>query len=334
MVMAGSAIRRGSCDQGRNADDSIANYCCFLHSVNSGAQGCGFIVEFEGLQTHDQSKSESAKLLALDWKKQRKETGKLQTDYALVTSHNTIPCLSPSELKGWTISCQGIRNSGEKQPLRLSDLVCGGISCCGPESIFGIAHGDARMFLVHRNLSCQVELNITILFLNKTFEKRLRRMQESLHPPAVSVEKCLDRDIFSHEFEQIISALSSCHGREQAEHRHSVHVYCFSCPRLNSLKATEVSVGEQQDTLAGHRGVICHDISIFRSFQKVYYKESNNSGSSTLVGRCYGSPVVYYNPDTKKSSVIGVHVGETDKKGQYVAATLHGILQILQGLSP
>ena len=310
--------------------DYIAKYCCLLQNAAAGGtatHGSGFIVKLEGLQ--------SAKLLALDWKK-RGKTGELETDYVLITSHDTIPGLSLSELNGWTVSCQAIESGNEQT---MSDLVCGVISCCGHESFIGPGHSDARIFLAHPNVSCQVELNITILFLNSTFEKLCMRqgVQESsactvLNPPLVSVQKCLDQDAFSQEHQQIISAVSSDHAwREQAEHRHTIHVYYCNGPRLGSLKATEVLAVEQQDTTE-HNGEISHDIAKFEKFQKLYYRESNISLNPALVGRCYGSPVVYYNTDSNESSVIGVHAGETDQKGQYVAVTLHGILRLLQGM--
>ena len=112
-------------------DYLIAKYCCLLLNAAAGGtanHGNGFIVELEGLQ--------SAKLLALDWKK-REKIGELETDYVLITSHDTIPGLSLSELNGWTVSCQAIESGNEQT---LSDLVCGVISCCGHESFIGPGH--------------------------------------------------------------------------------------------------------------------------------------------------------------------------------------------------
>ena len=309
---------------GRGADDHISKYCCFLKSRTAEANGSGFIVEFEGLQ--------SGELLALTWEK-REKPGELQTNYALITSHDTIPGLSLSALEGWTVSCQGIENGNEQI---LSDLVCGVVSCCGPESLFSIRHGDTRMFLAHPNLSCQVELNITILFLNSTFERLSGQgVQEStgdcaVFPPMVSVQKYLDLKVFSQEHNKIISDLSSVNGRETSDSRltHSVHVYYCNGPM--SSQKTAVSLSEHQD-VSEHTGVISQDIRDFEKFQKVYYRESSNT--TALVGRCYGSPVVYHNTDTNEFSVIGVHVGETDQTGEYVAVTLYGILQILRGLN-
>ena len=92
--------------QSQSQADSITNYCCFLLSVDAGAHGGGFIVELKYLR--------SANLLALNWKTCGK-TGELQTDYALVTSHDTIPGLSLTDLEKnrWTVSCQGIKNGNE-----------------------------------------------------------------------------------------------------------------------------------------------------------------------------------------------------------------------------
>ena len=87
---------------------------------------------------------QSAKLFALDQgekkkaggkevHEKRKKIGELETEYALITSHDTIPGLSLSGLKVWMISCIEIENGHE---LALSDLVCSVISCCGSESLF------------------------------------------------------------------------------------------------------------------------------------------------------------------------------------------------------
>ena len=82
--------------------DSITNYCCFLQSVDAGAHGGGFIAELKKLR--------SANLLALNWKTHGK-TGELQTDYVLITSHDTIPGLSLSDLESnrWTVHVEASR---------------------------------------------------------------------------------------------------------------------------------------------------------------------------------------------------------------------------------
>ena len=173
----------------------ITRYCCFLQSVNIGACGSGFIVELKDLQT--------ANLLALNWEK-RGKTGELQTDYALVTSHNTIPGLSLFELKSnwWTVSCQGIKN-GDKQIL--SDFVCGVISCCGPESLLAghTAETTVTVFCPHPgNASCDIQLNITILFLNKSFEVLLKG--STVFPPMIPVKECLDLKKYTMQHQLII----------------------------------------------------------------------------------------------------------------------------------
>ena len=307
--------------------ESITDYCCFLQSVNTGDHGSGFIVEFEGLQ--------SAKLLALDWK-EREKTGELQTDYALITSHDTIlgSSVTRSALTrdSWTVSCQGIQNGDEKP---LSELVCGVISCCGPESVFGPGHPKSKTLIAHYilNAGCQVQLNITILFLNKLFEKLLPESgaKDAVFPPVISVPKCLNQDAYTQEYKQIISSGS---GKQHYSARFNVY-YCDGVRR--SPQTTAVSLVEQQVTsqdttseqhgTSAQKGVINQEIDIFEKFQKLYYRSS-----STLNGKFYGSPVVCHSPASNECSIIGVHIGETDQKGEYVAVTLHGILQILQGL--
>ena len=304
--------------------DSITNYCCFLQSVDTGAHGSGFIVELKDLQ--------SANLLALNWK-ERGKTGELRTDYALITSHDTIPeSISALARDNWTVSCQGIENGSKKT---LSDLVCGVISCCGTESFIGPGHPKSKTLIAHYilNAGCQVQLNMTILFLNKKFDELLQK--SGTKPiPVISVPKCLNQEAFIQEYEQIISSVS-------VKEHYSAHFHVYYWDRVTSrlpqttavsLVVQQVTVqevtSEQQETSAP-KGVINHKVDIFEKFQKFYYRKSN---SSTLNGRCYGSPVVYHNPASSDCSIIGVHVGETDQKGEYVAVTLHGILQILQGL--
>ena len=174
--------------------------------MGTESHGSGFIVEFEGLQ--------SAKLLALDCKKAGKKEARekqktireLQTDYALVTSHDTIPGLSLSDLKHWKISCQGIKNSKEQT---LCDLVCGVISCCGSESLFAGHTVDAKILHTHYDTSCDIQLNITTLFLNERFAKLhiLPEVQKSgVSPPTVSIKQCLDQFLreYTRKYEHII----------------------------------------------------------------------------------------------------------------------------------
>lgn len=68
---------------------------------------------------------------------------------------------------------------------------------------------------------------------------------------------------------------------------------------------------------------------MFEKFLKINYRERK---SSTLYGSYYGSPVVYHNPVTNEHSIIGVHVGETEQKGEFFAVTFDGIIHLLQGL--
>ena len=278
--------------------DSITNYCCFLQSVDAGAHGSGFIAELKKLR--------SANLLALNWKT-RGKTGELQTDYALVTSHDTIPGLSLSDLENnhWTVSCQGI-NNGNKQIL--SDLVCGVVSCCGPESLLAGHTSDATVtvFRPHPgNASCDIQLNITILFLNKSFEELLQ--ESTVSPLVIPVKEYLDQNVYTQLHQLIIST-----GRNS----------CISyCDGVRSVKTTSFSVVEQQRT-SEHEQELAREMIEFERFQKL---ESN-----TTMEMCRGSPV-YLNPDTDEPSVIGVYVGNTVKEEQLVF-TFYGILRMLQGL--
>ena len=275
--------------------DRITRYCCFLQSVNTGACGSGFIVELKGLQI--------ANLLALNWKK-RGKTGELQTDYALVTSHDTIPGLSLSDLEKnrWMVSCQGINNGNEQI---LSDLVCGVISCCGLESLLAGHSSDATVtvFRPHPgNASCDIQLNITILFLNKSFEVLLQ--ESTVSPPVIPVNEYLD---LKKQHQLIINT-----------GRNSRVSYCDG---ICSVKTTSLSVVEQQHT-SEHEQEFALEMIEFERFQKL---ESN-----TTMEICRGSPV-YLNPDTNEPLVIGVYVGETVTSQQFVV-TFHGILRLLQGL--
>ena len=276
--------------------DCIANYCCFLQSVNKGDHGSGFIVKFEGLQ--------SANLLAINWKK-RGKIGELQTDYALITSHGTIPGLSLSDLEKnhWTVSCQGIENGNEQT---LSDLVCGIISCCGPESLLAGHTADATMTVSRPHpakASCDIQLNITILFLNKLFSVLLQESKG--FPPVIPVNKYLDQDA---QHQLIISNT----GR---------NLRVSYCDRVRSLKTTSLSVVAQQRA-SEHEQELAWEMIEFEKFQKLK--------STTTMELCHGSPV-YLNPGNEPS-VIGVYVGRASQKGEQLVVTFHGILKLLQGL--
>ena len=307
--------------------DHIAKYCCFLQNPAAEctvACGCGFIVKLEGLLR--------ANLLALNWKK-RGKTGELQTDYALITSHDMVPGLSLAKLKTerWMISCQGIQD-GEEQTL--SDLICGVISCCGPESLFAGHSDDAKVFLAHGgHVSCDIQLNITILFLNHEFEKKLLRgVQESNDFPlslTVSVEECLDQKAYTRKYEQIITGGMGG----------SIPFQLYCCDEIRNVNSKPILVVEQQGTseqsttgvsieqpnTSEHEQALSQEISDFEKLKKVKL-------NSLVETEYHGSPVVYINPDTKESSVIGMHVGDTDQKGRDVVITWHGILKMLQGL--
>ena len=296
--------------------DAIAKYCCYLRGPEA-RHGSGFIVELEDLQ--------NANLLALDAKSERE---KLQTNYALITSHNTIPG-SPKSLSKWEVSCQGINNGNE---LTLSKLVYRVISCCGSESLFDIPHGDENVVPEHPNIYiiCKVGLNITILFLNSTFGNLLQGC--TVLPPGISVKKYLDQEAFFQKYEKIFGSVSSDRGKDQSESSStpSVGVYYCSEPRSSpKTAAVTIAVCEQQDTLQ-HYSELNRDITKFEKLQKLHCRESNSA--KPVLEKCYGSPVVYHNPDTNEESIIGVHVGETDQKGKYVAVTFHGMLQMLQGI--
>ena len=278
--------------------DCITEYCCFLQSVNTGVHGSGFIVELNDLQ--------HTNLLALNWKK-RGKTGELQTDYALVTSHDIIPGLSLFELESncWTVSCQGIKNGSEQI---LSNLVCGVISCCGPESLLA-RHTAGAVFRPHpAKASCDIQLNITILFLNKSFEKLLQ--ESTVSPPVIPVKEYLDQNAYTQLHQLIITT-----------GRNSRVSYCDG---VRSVKTASFSVVERQRTSEHGQELACEIIE-FERFQKL---ESN-----TTMEMCHGSPV-YLNPDTSEPSVIGVYVGRTiySQKGEQLVVTFHGILRLLQGL--
>ena len=294
VVMEAASSVKGEFD----LHNCITKYCCFLQSVNTGACGSGFIVELKDLQR--------ANLLALNWK-ERGKTGELQTDYALITSHDTIPGLSLSDMEKncWIVSCRGIKNGNEQI---LSDLVCGVISCCGPESLLAghTSYATVTVFRPHPgNASCDIQLNITILFLNKSFAVLL---QESiLFPPVIPVSEYLDKNVYTQQHQLIINT-----GRNS----------CVSyCDGVQSVKTTSLSVVEQQHT-SEHEQELAWEMIEFEKFQKL---ESN-----TAMEICQGSPV-YLNPDTDEPLVIGVYVGETVTSQQFVV-TFHGILRLLQGL--
>ena len=293
-------------------------------------------------------------LPALHWQ-ERRRVGELQTNYALVTCHSTFPGLSPdsphlppdseiSSLNGWTISCPAIEN-GDKQNLR--SLVCGVISCCGPESLFSRVVGgetagkvlqEARALIPHPNDAqiCEIGLNITILFINKRFEELLRTAH-STHslphsPPVVPVQKYLDHNACITELDQIIHE-ANCEKKQQSETSSTqvLHVYyrneAAGCPRTTAVSRIEYEHIPHVQPSTKH--ALSHEMSMYEKFQKLTY----HAGSSAIgvLGKYFGSPLVYYNHSTKEFTVIGVHTGFV--QGRNVAVTFYGILHLLQGLS-
>ena len=169
-------------------------------------------------------------------------------------------------------------------------------------------------------------INITILFLNHEFEKKLLRgVQESNgFPLTVSVEECLDQKAYTRKYEQIITGCTP------------FQLYC--CDEIRNVNSKPISVVEQgtseqsttevsieQPNTSEHEQALRREISDFEKLKKVKL-------NSLVETEYHGSPVVYINPDTKESSVIGVGVGDTDQKGRDVVITWHGILKMLQGL--
>ena len=164
---------------------------------------------------------------------------------------------------------------------------------------------------------------------------KLQEVQKSgVSPPTVSVEQCLDQEKYTREYEQIVQYSE---GKNLSQHTH-FRIYHFDENRC--VKTTPVSVAEwqgtpeqsttafsveQQDTLE-HQQVIHSKIRAFESLQKL------ELSADLVKTEWHGSPVAYINPDTNESSVIGVHVGDTIKRGHCVVVTFHGILRLLQGL--
>ena len=302
-VAMSQSTSRPKTTQGR-ADLQITKYCCFLQNSEGTAHGCGFIVKFKGI-----------KLLALDWKKRRK-IRELETDYALITSHDTIPGLSPTDLNDWKVSCKCIENGNEQT---LNNLVCGVTSCCGPETLFAGHSSDAIVFRPHPgNAGCDIQLNITILFLTKHFEDLLQGF-----PPVIPVKVYLDQESYTQEYKQI--RLNT--GGELVIYYHD---------RIRSVKSTAVSLAEQQgisnqstpvvsveqQNTSVHEQVLSKEIIEFERLQKLVLQLH----STTEIG--HGCPVVYFNPEP---SIIGVYVGKTKQRGQDIVVTFHGILRLLQG---
>ena len=123
------------------------------------------------------------------------------------------------------------------------------------------------------NASCDIQLNITILFLNKSFEELLQ--ESTVSPLVIPVKEYLDQNAYTQLHQLIINT-----GRNS----------CVSyCDGVRSVKTTSFSVVEQQRT-SEHEQELAREITEFERFQKL---ESN-----TTMEIYRGSPV-YLNPDTE-----------------------------------
>jgi len=135
---------------------------------------------------------------------------------------------------------------------------------------------------------CDIQLNTTILFLNKLFEVLLQ--ESPFSPPVIPINEYLDQNAYTQLHQLIITT-----------GRNSRVSYCDG---IRSVKTASLSVVEQQRTSEDEQ-VLARKIIEFERFQKL---ESN----TTMEMSC-GSPW-YLNPDTNEPSVIGVYVGKTVKE--------------------
>ena len=320
------------------AGDRITKYCCYLHkrrgSAETDSHGNGFIVNFRT----DDGQLQPA-LLAL----QQDRFGKLETTYALITAHRTIP--SWSSVSGWTISCPGIRN-GDRQ--KMSDLVCGVISCCGPDSLLANSgHGHAKAVSKHTSVSvakCDIQLNVTILFLNKSFEKLLHKGDNPGRPflqiPVVPVQQCFDQNACASNIQKLIregsTAMDKVQPGNESRSASTEPFQVYYCDGARNLTAAAYTVSviehSKPQCISQHERPLSHKIATYERSQKVYYRESGTT-SNEVLRKCCGAPFVYHSRDAKEPTLIGVHVGESEQPGEFVAATLHGIIQLLRGLS-
>ena len=100
-------------------------------------------------------------------------------------------------------------------------------------------------------------------------------------------------------------------------------LFCTSgsmCSFANLLLSTAAFSVEQHTS--EHHQVLHSKISEFERLQKFEL-------SGLVETEYHGSPVVYINPDTNESFVVGVHVGDTDQKGKQLVVTFHEILWLL-----
>ena len=313
-----ASSRRLSCT--KPTTDSIATWSCYLKYEGIGGRlnGSGVIVEFDVPHTELQALLPSLQNLSTP----------LETRYALLTCHHTIPDLQSTAPGGWWMFV----GSGKKTVYKLDSLVCGVVSCCGENGVisFGPNRSNAHVpvLMPHQNECCTLNLDFTMVFLNQSFEKQV--MKKGMpSPPQVHVpSSCILRDPQALFCPIESDAASGTEARMELYHREESEVVIHSVTTDQCLATSTVGDDSRQQ--------LEKEVAQYKQYQSIHYTVPGD-----IVEGYSGSALVYYDPVTEESRLVGIHVGtatEEEKGGahttacdQYIGVSIHGIMQLLSG---
>ena len=325
--------RLSSCDL---TSDPFAPWCCELKETGPGRTGSGVIVELPDLE-------QGGEYLRTHFPGLRKIniTDKICTKYALITCHHTIPGVG--YIQGWSVSF----GSG-KRPIRLDSLVVGAVSCCGDDSIIAPLPPETTGTLKeHPSEYCELKLDFTIFFLNANIKSIVSSSYLSSRkswpgPPQLTPQNLPD-----------LKAILNMEGGSQA----SPTVGAYTVPGKSATLSSDddddvtfhlyhryhdqqdgsmvspipIQIEKCKDALLLQPKRLRHQVEVHEKFQKIFY----HSQVGIKMGYS-GSPIVY-SSSGGAPQLIGIHVGVNEDndgyESSYIAVSVYGILQLLQGES-
>ena len=230
--------------------------------------------------------------------KYSKEYGSVQTSYALITCHHTIPGMS--NLNGWNLKFE-LGKSILRSPLK--SLVCGAVSCCGENGLISSGplkpmKGNTAGFSPHLNRYCCLDLDFTVLFLNSTFERFvLNRKGVQTRLPEINLNLL------------------------RAENHRQLQLYQRERHGVVSIPLTSVSVQPQDSS----PNTLKEEIEAHKIRQVIHYTQSEGQ-----LTQCHsGSPLVSCDPDSD-TTLVGIHTkAGSDFWGSGI--TVYGIFELLKG---
>lgn len=256
-----------------------------------------------------------------------------ETEYALVTTHSLIP--KYSDVKFWKIEFLSHGEYVTKETLDKYVSNSGVVSCCGKESSF-IIPGPTTAF-EHRNKACrQLNLNFTVLFLNKKFKQEYCTLNANQpNTPCVNINQYnTDVDLLFKHLHPPSAQEHEVNGTtiEVGSSTNSATGGTFEVITGTSSVKVSLSVippkkPYNEPSVLNSNMELARDICMFQRVKTVQYC----STSVDSVEVCAGMPLVYTSTDGElPQKLIGVI---TNSEGGQ-ALILSSLFYLLQGITP